>query len=345
MRKIVPATLLALIIIILSAVTALADEVSVFYLTDPVSELGYTITQKDEEITVSLNSAQIGVAYVEDVCGFSLCNNVLGMFSVDSLNGNLNCYFFDVYNDNIDSTTITAFAYENPLCFAVDCYKNVYFISESDISEVNFYSNNRCEKIKLLSPVKELLTVDSSGVLAICTDRVYYVENGSFEEISGLNLSVPVSLIGNGIVRDIGGFEYNLREVETTAPTTIPTETTEALEIPEFYFCESGTTVSKIKKAFANLEVTRITKANGTDIESGKVGTATIVYFENGESMTIIIKGELTGEGNINSRDLKAILNHLCRKELLAGSFLIAADMDGDNEVTTKDALYIAKKY
>lgn len=345
MRKEISAATLALLVLILSIVNATADDYSLFHLTDPVSELSYTITQNGDEISVKLNSSQIGVTYIENACSFSLCGDVLSIFSNDDINGNVNCYFFDFYSDSIDSATITAYAYNNPLCFAADMNKNVYFVSQSDISQLNFYSNNRCNKIKLLSPVKELLSVSDVGILAICTDRVYYVENGGYKEISGLQLSTPVSYKGNGVIRDISGYEHNLREAQASVCTEFTTQAPEALDIPEIYFCEVGSTVSKIKKAFASLEVTRITKADGKDIDSGKLGTGSTVYFENNESMTVIINGELTGEGNINSRDVKAILNHLCRKELLSGSFLIAADTDGDGEVTTKDALKIAEMY
>ena len=112
-----------------------------------------------------------------------------------------------------------------------------------------------------------------------------------------------------------------------------------------FYVTEEGITVSKIKKTFANLEILRFTKADGTDIKSGKLGTNATFTLSTGEVITVIVYGEVTGEGNINSRDLKTLLNHLSRKELLKGNFLISADIDLDGEITTKDALKLSQMY
>ena len=80
-------------------------------------------------------------------------------------------------------------------------------------------------------------------------------------------------------------------------------------------------------------------------IENGKVGTGTKVHFENGEYITLIILGEVTGEGNINSRDTRLILDVLTGKETLMEPFEIAADLDLSGDITTKDALKIAKMY
>lgn len=74
---------------------------------------------------------------------------------------------------------------------------------------------------------------------------------------------------------------------------------------------------------------------------SGKIGTGN--YIENvdtGERFYILIYGELSSEGNINSSDKKALVNHLLNKQPLDGLYLKAADIDGDSQVSLKD--YVA---
>ena len=57
----------------------------------------------------------------------------------------------------------------------------------------------------------------------------------------------------------------------------------------------------------------------------------------------IVIYGDVTGEGNINSRDITALFNHLLGKESLIGSYLIASDVNHDNIVDNADLLLIER--
>ena len=63
------------------------------------------------------------------------------------------------------------------------------------------------------------------------------------------------------------------------------------------------------------------------------------------KSYTLIKKGDVNGDGKINSKDAISILKHYVDLEKISGTFLIAADVSNDEKVNSKDALSILKFY
>ncbi len=61
--------------------------------------------------------------------------------------------------------------------------------------------------------------------------------------------------------------------------------------------------------------------------DSEKVATGTIVSFSTGESFSIVIYGDLTGDGNINSADLLKMRQYLLGQVSLSGAYLEAAHL------------------
>lgn len=108
-----------------------------------------------------------------------------------------------------------------------------------------------------------------------------------------------------------------------------------------------GTTLSKFNK---NISL------NGTDlkfikndkvINSGKVGTGTTLEFKDPENkiqkFTIVVKGDVTGSGNVSSIDMREIYKHIFKNKLLEGFYLEAADINDDGKVDTLDLLAVHK--
>lgn len=111
-----------------------------------------------------------------------------------------------------------------------------------------------------------------------------------------------------------------------------------------------GTTIASFKdNVFYNNEKYTINFINylGKDVTSGQVGTSMKVLLKKqsliSHEYTIVIFGDLTGEGNINSRDTVLLSNYLLGKTKLSGASLIAADVDHNNIVDTSDLLLLEK--
>ena len=55
------------------------------------------------------------------------------------------------------------------------------------------------------------------------------------------------------------------------------------------------------------------------------------------EEYTIVVPGDCDGTGACNDRDVQAAQAHLLGEALLEGPCRLAADLDGDGEVTPED--------
>ncbi len=101
-----------------------------------------------------------------------------------------------------------------------------------------------------------------------------------------------------------------------------------------------GETVGALKKKTNAGEVT-IKNANGAVVgDSEKVGTGYTMTFKNGEVVTIVIYGDLTGDGNINSADLLKMRLALLKKTNLTGAYLESAHVHNiSGDINSADLL------
>lgn len=106
-------------------------------------------------------------------------------------------------------------------------------------------------------------------------------------------------------------------------------------------------TISKVKDKL-NLSGYNIEFKNyaGKAITSGKLGTGSVAIFsKDGKTaeFTFIVKGDVTGEGNANSRDVDCMYNHILGKSSLSEINAKAADINNDGVVDTLDLLLLSK--
>jgi len=322
MRTKTAAFVLVFMVLILCFSTAFADNLLNITMTDPVTHKTYDINYNNKELRVFDNGKLSGNTYIQDAHGFSMYDNTLYIYYSDFLNHQLFVYCFYFQKDSISSFVINEDAFYNENCYASDG-ERVYFVWGEDSNFMCVYENDNINKINLKSQITKLLMTNKDTLTIHTDDGIFTYKNGEIQNTSP-TLLAP----------------------ETTVYTTeCNTENITPETSNGFYIALEGVTVSKIKKAFAKHEITNFTKADGSNINSGKLGTGATFALSTGEVITVVIYGELTGEGNVNSRDLKALLNHLSRKELLQGSFLISADLDSDGLITTKDLLMLSKMY
>ncbi len=86
-------------------------------------------------------------------------------------------------------------------------------------------------------------------------------------------------------------------------------------------------TVSSLKNKTNSSEVT-FKNANGNLLgNTEKVTTGTTITFSTGETYTVVIYGDLTGDGNINSADLLRMRQYLLGQVNLSGAYLEAAKL------------------
>ncbi len=80
---------------------------------------------------------------------------------------------------------------------------------------------------------------------------------------------------------------------------------------------------------------------------SAKLATGdTITFIKDGQeykTMTIVVDGDVTGTGNVSSKSISALANHLLGKSELEGVFLDAANLSRSGELSTIDLLLMYK--
>lgn len=108
----------------------------------------------------------------------------------------------------------------------------------------------------------------------------------------------------------------------------------------------NGTTIAAFKSniKYGSYKVSFKTY-DGNSKTSGNVGTGFTVKFSGSDEKryTLIVPGDLTGEGNVNSRDVKLYMSYLCGETELAFPFTEAFDINGDNQNDTLDLLIASK--
>ena len=107
---------------------------------------------------------------------------------------------------------------------------------------------------------------------------------------------------------------------------------------------EQGTTVAALKKELQYSGELAFRDYRGRTVTSGQIGTgAEVLHYPDGSldgTYTIVVTGDLTGEGNINTSDLTAMVKQLSGEKRLEEAGIYAADINADSAVDIRD-LYI----
>lgn len=110
----------------------------------------------------------------------------------------------------------------------------------------------------------------------------------------------------------------------------------------------NGTTVAQFKNNMEydgySVEFYRYEK--DTPLKSGNVGTATQAIFYNNDERYVFelsVIGDLTGEGNVNSRDKKLLFYEVVERIHMTGVFIDSADLDESNEIDVVDVILLMR--
>lgn len=106
------------------------------------------------------------------------------------------------------------------------------------------------------------------------------------------------------------------------------------------YGVYSGETVADFK---AKTSADAVYKSDGSVAKSGKLKTGFTTVM-NSKTYTIAVCGDVTGEGNVNSKDVTLLQKHLCGNAKLSGAFLKAADFNLDGKVDNRDLVLISRQ-
>jgi hypothetical protein len=79
------------------------------------------------------------------------------------------------------------------------------------------------------------------------------------------------------------------------------------------------------------------------DTDSAGTGTTIEISYPVNTNYTVIIYGDVTGDGNVSIGDLARIKQDLLRSDVLSGAYRISADVTRNSLVSVSDLIMIKK--
>jgi hypothetical protein len=213
-------------------------------------------------------------------------------------------------------------------------------------------------------------SVDSVTVSAATVNANAGVTGTGTIKLSAGTNTIPITVTAqNGttrtytltIVRKQGGSTPDVpvtTEATTAAATEATTESTTEATAPAFHTSyrinnsritgvAPGTSASTFTK---NLGVSGYTvtvyKADGKTVNTGTVGTGSIVKVTSGSATytyTVVIYGDVSGDGAITALDLLKLQKHLIGSSTLSGVYLESANVKKTGTVSALDLLKLQK--
>ena len=171
-----------------------------------------------------------------------------------------------------------------------------------------------------------------------------------------LNLifKVPVFNNMNATITNSGSGAVDNPEDNDSKPSTIPISTivtSSGYRYTSKYISNIavGTEVKDVKsdlESVAGNATVNISDKDGNYVTSGIMKTGYKVSINNQSStevLEVIIKGDTSGDGEINALDLLQVVKYISGSYTLEGAYKEAADTSDDNEINALDVLQIVK--
>lgn len=146
-------------------------------------------------------------------------------------------------------------------------------------------------------------------------------------------------------------FRITVENAAVTAVTTAeaqtaePTVSTSASAEPPYYdsqtvVAQRDMTVKDYKTLYGR--VTKMTDPSGAEITSGKLKTGCKAVVGS-RSYSVIVFGDITMNGTVNSADVKRFMEHCCGKSTMSALQQKAADMNQDHTTDNRDLVLLAQ--
>ncbi len=231
-------------------------------------------------------------------------------------------------------------------CDLENCYNVANVKGETSVGGVAGYSGTAWGK------------GTSSGCIYLKNNEINANLNGygAFPDIDGVvNAKSDDELCINREESEVS-LEHTFGEDESNICIDCGYNKNSGIVLPDFDFDEyidvetatmpnvvEDTTAEEIISKLTTYGITAtVTDKDGNALKSeDTVGTGCMVTDQNGNTYTVIVKGDSDGNGKITSTDYLQIKNSLIGKTKLSGAYLTAADTDDNGDITATDYLHV----
>lgn len=202
--------------------------------------------------------------------------------------------------------------------------------------------SDRSDTITMTIPYSDLHLTNATkyAVKDLLTGAI--IAEGSRDELTEITVDIQKDYVGVYLIDVAEGADIITTGIELIAGSKY--------EITEDYIVsiKDKTSTADFLKNFAHEDTLRITDANGAEATSGYIGTGFVLQSvskgEITEQKTLIVYGDTTGDGLIQSTDYLKIKKDFTGSSMLQGVFRKAADITRDGVITSADYLRL-KKY
>ncbi len=213
--------------------------------------------------------------------------------------------------------------------------KNLITFSQNKIYAINSNTGEKVSYCSLNDDILQLYSIDNEIVALTYSEgapNVCFVGFDELKKIPKKNTQINNQTdVSDEVKSSISSDIYNV-DFDDMVITHIP----------------YGTTVAQFKKNMEyngyNVEFYRYEK--DYPLKSGNVGTATqAIFFNNNERYVfeLSVIGDLTGEGNVNTRDKRQIFGHAVGRIEMTGVFVTSADLDDSKEIDVIDIVLLLR--
>ena len=240
-------------------------------------------------------------------------------------------FYIPVYSNMPNSTSLpTKGGWPNNYLSSIKINGSTIPGFDGDNTTYNYYLNGNSLKL-------EAVKVDSRATIS---------GTGTFNINSNCTKSITVKA-ENGDVRT---YKINIILTNTDASTKTVVETLNSAGIKNgtyIYGFNVNTDISVIKQKINNVNssaVVSLTTYNGTTKNSGAIVTGDKVTIKVGnetKTYSIVLYGDVNGDGKIAATDYVKIKNHIMGKITLSGAYKEAADVDRNGTVKATDYVKI----
>ena len=290
---------------------------------------------------------------------FSVTDNRIYYIKTDSLKSYVACRDFSsdkkskiTFSDNVNEVFNN-----NGKSYARLCDGSIYKLSQSSST----YVADTGELKNIYNAGINRVINEDGFIVSLSDNSRDYVSNATAEKTKSVSIpdraTAVVSykkqcavLLDNGTVQVFGSAEFEEKKTSgndgsndnhNSSKSDIQPNNSEYLFSDGIvYGIYSGETVADFKN---KTSAENVYKADGTLAKSGKLKTGFTAVIDS-KTYVIAVCGDVTGEGNVNSKDVTLLQKYLCDNAELDGAYLKAADFNLDGEADNRDLVLISRQ-
>ena len=243
-----------------------------------------------------------------------------GTLPVPTMDGHLFVGWFTAPEGGEQVTASTVASGEN--CTVYARYEKAYTYTFLNYDETVWAEGLLAENTAIPAPVEAPARPSADGF--------YYTFTGWEGYAEGMTITGDITFRA----------QFEQHEIEI-----LPEITTDAYVIRDGYLraIALGTTVDALREKLVPAEFITVTK-DGAAAEGAVSTGMTVTYTVDGnpvQTLTVVITGDVNGDGTVSITDLVQINNHLLKKTALSGAAASAADVNADGVISITDLVQV----